>query len=347
MTGAGRLLAACRGEPVDATPVWFMRQAGGSLPGYLAMRQRHSVMDIAKTPGLCADVTVGAAEALGTDGAVLFADIMLPVEAMGVALTLTQDGPLIDDPIRAASDVAGLRIVDVPSDLGFVLEAIGRAREALGDRAAVIGVAGGPFTIAAYLIEGRPSRDQSTARRLAHRDPALWAALLDRITSTTVDYVTAQVQAGAPVIQVFDSWAGSLSAADYGRLVAPWSWQILQAVRAAGGSAIHFAAAGANLLDRLALGADVVALDSTQSLRVARTRLGDRPVQGNLDPACLGASWPLVAESVATVLRANRGRPGHIFNTGHAVPRDTDPARLRDIVTLVHDQTAPAAGGLA
>src|SRR3954470_18465991 len=167
VTGAERMLAACRGEPVDATPAWFMRQSGGSLPAYLAMHERHSVMEIARTPALCAEVTLGAAETLGTDAAVMFADVMMPVEAMGVEVELTSEGPVIAGPIRTAADVARLRPVNVEADLGFVLEAVGLVRRQLAGRAAVVGLAGGPFTIAAYMIEGRPSRDQMTARRLA------------------------------------------------------------------------------------------------------------------------------------------------------------------------------------
>lgn len=344
MTGAERLLAACRGLPVDATPAWFMRQAGGSLPRYLALRARYEVMDIARTPGLCAEVTVGAAEVLETDGAILFADIMLPVAAMGVAMDLTAQGPVIGRPIRRSEDVERLRAVDVQSDLGFILEAIGLARSALGGRAAVIGLAGGPFTIAAYLIEGGPSRDQLATRRLALADPTLWAALLERITTVTEAYVTAQVGAGAQVIQVFDSWAGILSASDYERLVAPWARRILRAVTRAGAPVIHFAAAGSNLVEALAVDADVVSIDGAQSLATARARVGGRAVQGNLDPARLGAEWDVVQEGVDAVLAANAGRAGHIFNTGHAIPRDTDPMRLRDIVRLVHDRTAGASG---
>ena len=335
-------MAAYRGESVDATPVWFMRQAGGSLPRYLALREHHSVMEIARTPALCAEVTVGAAEVLETDGAILFADVMLPVEAMGVDLTLTAQGPLVERPIRTMADVERLRDVNVPTDLGFVAEAIRLARAALQDRAALIGLAGGPFTIAAYLIEGGPSRDHLTARRLAFAQPSIWGALLDRITAVTVDYVTEQVRAGAQVIQVFDSWAGTLSASDYERLVAPWTRRILRAVRDLGAPVVHFAAVGANLLEALAVDADVVAVDSTQSLVAARARLGQMPVQGNLDPARLAADWPLVAAEVDAVLVANGGLPGHVFNTGHAVPRDTDPARLRDIVRLVHERTGAA-----
>ena len=342
MTGAGRLLAACRVEPVDTTPVWFMRQSGGSLPRYLAMRERHSVLEIAGSPELCAEVTVAAAETLGTDAAVLFVDIMLPVQAMGVDLELTSTGPLVRQPLRTLADVEGLRPVDVEADLGFVLEAIRRSRRELGDRAGLIGLAGGPFTIASYLIDGGPTRDQLGARRMAHGAPEIWSALLDRITETTVAYVTAQVAAGAQVIQLFDSWAGVLSAADYDRFVAPWSRRILAAVGATGAPAIHYAAVGGHLLERLAIDADVVSVDPTQPLDQARRRLGAVAVQGNLDPACLAADWRVVADRVDRVLDANGGRPGHVFNTGHAIARDTPPDRLRAIVDHVHEQALVA-----
>ena len=341
MTGAERLLAACRREPVDATPVWFMRQSGGSLPAYLALRERHSVIEIARTPVLCAEVTAGAADVLGTDGAVMFADILLPVEAMGVGLELTAAGPVIDRPIRTADDLARLRAVDVEADLGFVLEAIRLVRAALGDRAAVVGICGGPFTLAAYLIEGGPSRDQLAAKRVAFGSPEVWAALLDRLTDVSVDYVRAQAAAGAQIIQVFDSWAGALGPADYDRLVAPWTTRILDAVRSAGVPAIHFAAAGAALLERLAVGADVVSVDHGQSLAEARRRLGPPvAVQGNLDPARLAAGRSALVSGVEEVLTAAGSAPGHIFNAGHAVPRETDPTVLRDVVSRVHDRTA-------
>jgi uroporphyrinogen decarboxylase len=340
VTGAERLLAACRREPVDTTPVWFMRQAGGSLPGYLALRERHSVLEIAKSPELCAEVTLLAAATLGTDGAVMFADVMLPIEAMGVALSLAPTGPVIERPIRTADDIARLRPIDPATDLGFLLEAIGRVRREVGERAAVIGLAGGPFTIAAYLIEGGPSRDQLAAKRLMFGAPGLWAALLDRITDATVAYVEAQVGAGAQVIQLFDSWAGSLGPDDYDRSVAPWTARILDAVRGAGVPVVHFAASGSALLERLAVGADVVGVDSGQSLARARERLPATAVQGNLDPARLGAGWEAIAHGADAVIAANAGRPGHIFNTGHAVPRDTSPELLRDLVAFVHDRGA-------
>ena len=341
MTGAERLVAACRGQPVDATPVWFMRQSGGSLPAYLALRERHSVLEIARTPSLCAEVTAGAADALRTDGAVMFADILLPVEAMGVELELAATGPVIARPVRTAEDVAALRRVEVTADLGFVLEAIGLVRSALDGRAGVIGICGGPFTLASYLIEGGPSRDQLAAKRLAFARPDIWVALLDRLTDVSVDYVRAQVAAGADVVQVFDSWAGSLGPADYDRLVAPWTGRILDAIRSAGAPAIHFAASGAALLERLALGADVVSVDHGQSLREARRRLGPSvAVQGNLDPARIVAGDDALRAGVEAVLTDAGREPGHIFNAGHAVPRESSPAVLRDVVSLVHERTA-------
>jgi uroporphyrinogen decarboxylase len=338
VTGRERLLGACRGEPVDATPVWFMRQAGGQLPRYLALRERHSVAAIARTPALCAEVTVGAVDALGVDGAVLFADIMLLVEAMGVPVELTPAGPVIERPIRTRADVEALRPVDPATDLGFLLEAIGLVRAELDGRAAVIGIAGGPFTLAAYLIEGAPSRDQLAARALMHRDPDLWRALLDRLAGATAAYVAAQAHAGADVVQVFDTWAASLTAAEYAAHVAPWTRRVLAAAPC---PMIHHVARSAPLLDELAsLPSTVVGIDSRQSLRAARERLGAaRPVQGNLDPALVLAGSAHARRGAADVLTAGGGR-GHVFNLGEAAPREADPAVLRDLASFVHDRSA-------
>jgi uroporphyrinogen decarboxylase len=341
VTGAERFLAACRSEPVDATPVWFMRQSGGSLPRYLELRRRHSVIEIARTPELSAEVAVTAAETLGTDAAVLFADIMLLAEAMGVALELTSAGPVVAAPIRTLADVERLRPIDASTDLAFVLEAIGRVRASLAGRAAVIGIAGGPFTLAGYLIEGGPSRDQLVAKRLLFAAPEVWQALMERISAATAAYVAAQVAAGADAVQVFDSWAGSLAPDDYDVAVAPWTGRILAAIRDAGAPALHYAASGSALLERLARGADVVSVDAAQSIAAARERLpAGVALQGNLDAARLAGGGRVVRDGTAAVLRAISGRPGHIFNTGGPVPRDTDPHVLRDIVRLVHDTTA-------
>ena len=349
MIGAERLLAACRREPVDATPVWYMRQAGGSLPRYQQLRERHSVMEIARTPELCAEVTSVAAETLGVDGAVLFADVMLPVEAMGVELELTAAGPVIASPVRSAADVERLRTVDVASDLGFVLEAIRLVRARLAGRAAVIGICGAPFTLAAYLIEGGPSRDQAVARAFMRREPAAWHALMEKLTIVAVAYVAAQVAAGAEVIQVFDSWAGSLSAADYTTFVAPYSHRVLAAAPAAAGTPmVHFATGSGHLLRELAAaGGTVVGVDWRIPLGDAwatiRDAVGPRPIQGNLDPSVLLAGWHATENAARAVLDQAAGRPGHIFNLGHAAPRETDPQILRDLAAFVHESTARAA----
>ncbi len=342
MNGAERLLAACRRQPVDATPVWFMRQAGGSLPGYRRLRERHSVLDIAKRPALCAEVTCAAVETLGVDGAVLFADIMLPVEAMGVDVALTAEGPIIADPIRTARDVTRLRAVDPRADLGFVLEAIALTRQALGGRAAVIGLAGGPFTLAAYLIEGGPSRDQLRARALMHAAPEAWDALLRHIADVTIGYLAAQVEAGAQVVQVFDTWAGSLSAADYVRFVRPHATRILAAI--ADVPVVHFAAGTSGMLEAFAgAGGTVLGVDERQSIAHAWARVGPRwAVQGNLDPARVLAGWGPAADGARAILAEVGGRPGHVFNLGHAAPREADPAMLRDLVQLVRDESATA-----
>jgi uroporphyrinogen decarboxylase len=350
MTGRERLLAACSRRPVDATPAWFMRQSGGSLPDYLALRERHSVIEIARTPELCAEVTAGAAETLGTDGAVMFADVMLLAEAMGIRLELTADGPVLEQPIRSLDDVLALRTVDPVADLGFVLDAIGRVRARLGERAAVIGLAGGPYTMAAYLLEGGPSRDRLHARSVMHGAPDLWTALLGRISTATSAYVRAQAAAGADIIQLFDSWAGDLGPADYGQSVAPHATRILDAIREAGVPSIHFVARGHAILPVMAeAGGDVLSIDETQSLGETWGRMPDRALQGNLDPARLLAGWGPIEAGARAVLHDAAGRPGHIFNLGHAAPRATPPGSLRDLVSLVHDETvAPVihAGGV-
>ena len=337
MIGQDRLLAAARRQAVDATPIWFMRQAGGSLPRYLTLRERYSVEEIARTPDLCAEVSVMPVEAYGVDGAVMFADIMLPVAAMGMDLELTSAGPIIASPIRSAADVARLRQLDPETDLGPMLEAIRNVRRELAGRAALIGIAGGPFTLACYLIEGGPSRDQARAKAFMYREPAAWAALMDRLTDALCVYVVAQIRAGAQLIQVFDSWVGTLGAADYVRFAQPYTARVLAAGREV--PTIHFGVGTAAILEQLAAaGGDVIGIDSRQSLRQAWARVGpDRGIQGNLEPARLLAGWPVVEEGTRAVLAEVDGRPGHIFNLGHAAPRETDPGLLRDLVAFVHE----------
>jgi uroporphyrinogen decarboxylase len=341
MTGAERFLAACRREPVDATPVWFMRQAGSALARYRALRERHDVATIAATPELAAEVSAMPVADLDVDAAILFADIMLPLRPMGVDLALTPEGPVLARPLRRPGDVAALRPVHPPDDLAFVGRSIALLRERLDEGAAVIGIAGGPFTLACYLVEGEASRDFHRARAFAHAEPAAWRDLMERLTAVTIEYLRWQVRSGAQAVQVFDSWVGVLSGADYEALVAPWMRRVLRAVPEV--PVIHFAASAPALLERLAAtGGDVIGLDWRASLREAWRRVPDRAVQGNLDPARVLAGWDAAREGADAVLAEAHGRPGHVFNLGHAIPLGTDEAVLARLVARVHERTARA-----
>ncbi len=341
-TGAERLLAACQGGRADATPVWFMRQAGRSLAAYRELRERYAILTLAKTPELSARITVMPVNELGVDGAVLFADIMLPLQGMGVSLAIQPDlGPVIHYPIRSAADVQKLRPLDPERDVPFVLEAIKLVRQELAGRAGVIGFGGAPFTLACYLIEGRPSRDYAAAKALMLREPAVWAALMDRLTDATIAYLKAQVVAGAQVIQLFDSWVGSLSPADFERSVLPWSQRIFAALRGLAPT-IYFGTGNASLLELMAqAGSDLLSLDWRVRLDEGWQRVGlERGVQGNLDPVRPLAGWEATEAGAADILDRAAGRPGHVFNLGHGVLPDTDPDILRRLVDFVHTRTA-------
>jgi uroporphyrinogen decarboxylase len=342
-TGAERLLAACRGGRADATPVWFMRQAGRSLAAYRSLREQYPILTLAKTPELCARVTLMPVDELGVDGAVMFADIMLPLEGMGVSLEIQPDlGPVIHQPIRARADVERLRPLEPARDVPFLLDAIRLVRQELGDgRAGLIGFGGAPYTLACYLIEGRPARDYALAKSLMLREPDVWAALMDRLTDATIAYLTAQVAAGAQVIQLFDSWVGALSPDDFATHVLPWSRRIFGALRGLAPT-IYFGTGNASLLELMAeAGSDLVSLDWRVRLDDAWARVGfERGVQGNLDPVRPLAGWEPTVSATDDVLRRADGRPGHVFNLGHGVMPETDPDVLRRLVDYVHEQTA-------
>ena len=335
-----RFLRACRREPVDATPVWFMRQAGRSFSAYRTLRERYGILELAKTPELCAEVTLMPVHELGVDAAVLFADIMLPLEPMGIGLRIEPEvGPIIDRPIRSAADVAALRPFD-PAGVSFTLDAIRLVRRELDGKAGVIGFSGAPFTLACYLIEGRPSRDFAIAKAFMYREPAAWHDLMERLAAMIVVYLRAQVDAGADVVQLFDSWVGGLGPADYREYVQPHVRRILAALK--GVPTIHFGTGTAALLELLAeAGGDVIGLDHRVALADAWRRVGhDRGVQGNLDAARLLAGWEATRDGAQGVLDEAAGRPGHIFNLGHGVLPQTDPQLLRRLVDYVHEQTA-------
>ena len=331
-----RFLRACRREAVDATPVWFMRQAGRSLPEYRAIRERASLAEIVRDPALCAEVTAQPVRRLGVDAAILFADITTPLPGIGVDVEIVDGvGPVIDQPIRSASDVAGIRAFDADETVGGLLAAIRLLRSEL--EVPLIGFAGAPFTLASYLVEGRGSRDAVTLKRLLHESPDVAEALLARLVDMTDAYLAAQVNAGVQAIQLFDSWIGVLSPYDYEQHVAPHMRRLFDGLSRLGVPTIHFGTGAAGLLPRIAAaGGDVIGLDWRVDLADGWALVGDRAVQGNLDPAVLLGPWANTQAQARWVLDRAGGRPGHIFNLGHGVLPSTDPDQLRRLVDLVH-----------
>ena len=332
------LVRAARRERVERTPVWFMRQAGRSLPEYRAIRERHSFFEVANEPELCAEVTLQPVRRHDVDAAVMFADIMTPVVGMGVDVELVEGvGPVVGQPIRSAADVERLRIPDPEEAFAPVLEAVRLVRAELPAEKAVVGFCGGPFTVAGYLVEGRPSRELPRTKALMLSEPETWDALMARLTDVFAAYVAAKVQAGADVVQLFDSWVGTLSPEQYRARVAPWSSRILEAVDV---PTIHFGTGASHLLgDLAAAGGDVIGLDWRLPLDDGWALAGDRAVQGNLDPAVLTASWDVVEREALDVLARAVGRPGHIFNLGHGVLPETEPRHLTRLVELVRERT--------
>jgi uroporphyrinogen decarboxylase len=339
------MLATVRCEPADATPVWFMRQAGRSLPGYRQLRTRYDILALAKTPELCAQVTLMPVEELRVDAAVMFADIMLPLEPMGVSLEIQPDvGPIIHNPIRSAEDVSRLRTFDPEEGVWFTLDAMRLVRREVGGRAAVVGFSGAPFTLACYLIEGRPSRDYAAAKSFMYAQPLAWHRLMGLLTEVVTRYLRAQAQAGAQVLQLFDSWVGILGPADYREFVLPHVRRIFESLHDV--PTIHFGTGASSLLELMAeAGGDVLGIDARQSLAEAWGRIGPgRGIQGNLDGSRVLASWTATEAGARGVLSEAAGRPGHVFNLGHGVLPGSDPGILRELVDLVHERTArPAA----
>jgi uroporphyrinogen decarboxylase len=340
MTGEQRFLAAARREPVDATPVWFMRQAGRCLAAYRALREQYDILTLAKTPELCAQVTLMPIEAFDVDAAVMFADIMLPLEPMGVELEIQPDvGPIIHNPIRSPADVERLRLFEPAEGVGFVMDAIRMVARDLAGRQAVIGFSGAPFTLACYMIEGRPSREYALAKSFMYGHTAAWHALMAKLSEVIVRYLRAQVDAGAQVVQLFDSWIGALAPSDYADYVQPHVRRIFEALTDV--PTIHFGTQTAALLELMAqAGGDVLGVDARQSLDTAWQRVGyERGVQGNLDATRVLAGWGPTEQGARDVLRRAAGRPGHIFNLGHGVLPNSDPALLRQLVDFVHHES--------
>jgi uroporphyrinogen decarboxylase len=334
------LTRACRRELVERTPVWFMRQAGRSLPEYRELRKHHDLFSVCRQPELCAEVTLQPVRAHDVDAAVMFADIMLPVIGMGVDVELVENvGPVIAVPVRTSDDVERLRVPDPEEAVPFILEAVRLVRAELAAEKAVIGFAGGPFTVAGYLIEGKPTREFVQTKRCMYAQPEVWHALMDKLADTFAAYLRAKVTAGADVIQLFDSWVGTLSAEDYEEFVAPYSARVLAAVDV---PTIHFGTGTTHLLPAMReAGGDVIGLDWRIPIEGGWEIVGpDRGVQGNLDPALLLGPFERVTAAANRILDAVAGRRGHIFNLGHGVLPDTDPADLARLVELIHARTS-------
>jgi len=331
-------LDACRRRPVDRTPVWFMRQAGRSLPEYRAIRARASMFEIVGDPELAAEVTLQPVRRLGVDAAILFSDIVVPLVAVGVDIALRDGvGPVLDQPFRTAADLARLRLLEPDADLAHVLDTVRLVTKECD--VPLIGFAGAPFTLASYLVEGGPSKSHARTKALMYADPTTWARLLDILADIVLASLRAQVAAGAAAVQVFDSWAGALTPDDYRRYVLPASRRIFAGLADLDVPRIHFGVGTGELLGLFAeAGADVVGVDWRVPLDQARSRLPvDVAVQGNLDPAVCLAPPATMTAAVTDVLERNGGRRGHVFNLGHGVLPDTDPDNLRRVVDQVHE----------
>ena len=335
-----RFLRAARGLEVDATPVWFMRQAGRSLPEYRAIRERATLTEIVGDAALCAEVSLQPVDRLGVDAAIIFADITTPLPGAGISVELVDGvGPVIAEPIRTMADLDRLRAFEPGASVGSLLEAIGLVRDA--SPVPVIGFAGAPFTLAAYLIEGRSPRGLERTKAIMHTEPALWAGLMDRLVDLDVAYLRAQVAAGAGAIQIFDSWVGAISPRDYRAAVAPHVRRLFDGLADLDVPTIHFGTSTSGLLEAMAAaGGDVIGLDWRIGLADGWAQVPDRAVQGNLDPMIVLAGAGPALDATDSILAEAAGRPGHIFNLGHGVLPATDPDLLRRLVDRVHERSA-------
>jgi uroporphyrinogen decarboxylase len=337
-----RFVRACKCLPVDRTPIWLMRQAGRYMAEYRAVRKQYSLIEICKKPEIAAEVTITAAEILGVDAAIIFADLLLPLEVMGLPFHFSAgEGPVVEKPIRDAAAVSALR-VDRAADLGYVAEAVRLVCKHFGSKLPVIGFCGAPFTLASYMIEGGGSRNYVHAKKLMYSSPAAWDEMLSKLVSVTSAYTVEQVRAGADVIQIFDSWVGCLSVEDYRTYVLPRTTELVKAVQKSGVPVIYFGVDTASLLPAMQkTGAEVIGIDWRTPLDLGWQSLGMKgAVQGNLDPVLLFADWDKVKAGAANVLARAGGRPGHIFNLGHGILPETPVENVKALVRFVQESTA-------
>jgi uroporphyrinogen decarboxylase len=337
-------LLACRRQKVPYTPVWYMRQAGRALPEYRALRTGKKMLEACSSPDLITEITLQPVRRYNVDAAVLFSDIVVPLRAIGIGIDIKPGvGPVMDRPIRSAADVAKLRPLS-PDDVPYITKAVSSLVGELGGTP-LIGFAGGPFTLASYLVDGGPSKNFEITKALMYGQPELWADLMGRLADITIGFLQVQVAAGASAVQLFDSWAGSLSLDDYRSAVLPYSKRIFVALADSGVPRIHFGVNTGELLGVMGeAGADVVGVDWRVPLDEAVSRVEPgKALQGNLDPAILMAPWPVIEQRARQVLERGRTAEGHIFNLGHGVLPQTDPDVLARLTELVHTASAQTA----
>ena len=339
-----RFLSACRREPVDATPVWLMRQAGRYMPEYRALREKNTILELIKHPELACEVTMQPINAFDLDAAIIFADILPPLEGMGLSLEFAKgEGPIIHNPVRTKADIEALRVPDPREALHFTLDAIRLTRNELDSRGIpLIGFSGAPFTLASYAVEGGGSKNRIAVKSLMWNQPDAWHLLMTKLATLAGEYLLAQAEAGAQALQLFDSWVGELSPADYVRFVLPYSQQALEIAKQAGVPLIHFGTGTSGMLPLIQkAGGDVIGVDWRTDLAAAWNALGDGlAVQGNLDPVALFADWDALEPQVAAILDSVRGRPGHVFNLGHGILPQTPVDTVRRLVDFVHEYTS-------
>jgi uroporphyrinogen decarboxylase len=340
-----RFVQACRSRPVDRTPVWFMRQAGRYMPEYRALRKQYSLIEICKQPAVAAEVTITAAEALGVDAAIIFADLLLPLEVMGLPFHFAAgEGPVIDRPVREKEDIGRLR-TDRASELGYVSQAVRLVAKHFEKRLPVIGFCGAPFTLASYMVEGGSSRNYVHTKKMMYSSPAAWDQLLGKLVAVAGEYAAEQVRAGADVIQIFDSWVGCLSVEDYRRYVLPRTTELVRSLQKSGAPIIYFGTETTALLPSMSeTGAEVIGLDWRVPLDEGWRMLGQRSaVQGNLDPVLLFADWNEVRSRARDILQRAAGRPGHIFNLGHGILPETPVENVKALAQFVQEHSAMPA----
>ncbi len=335
-----RFLKACRGEPVDATPVWFMRQAGRYMKEYRALKEKYSFLEMCQTPELATEVTLQPLKPLGVDAAIIFADILLPLEPMGTGLEFVKgDGPSIPRPVRTRKDVENLRPVNSEEQLGYVGQAIKLVRQEIEGKIPLVGFAAAPFTLCSYMVEGGKSSEFKITKLLMYEEPDTWKLLMEKVSTVLIDYLKMQVAAGAQALQIFDSWIGCVTPEDYREYILPYCQKVMNALKDLDVPVINFSTGTSSMLDVIAqAGGDVMSFDWRINIDQARDIIGwDTPVQGNMDPVVLFAPIPVIKKRVNDIMQRVGGKPGHIFNLGHGILQHTPVDHVKAVVDMVRE----------